>query len=101
MDLDPMWLDRNLRDRLMESVYRLRAGMTKKEVEAILGPHSGQNVRYKEPQYAWIGEGVMLRIQFFGPDLTLSKAILDTPEACEMIVPPSGKRFWTLPKHEE
>lgn len=85
--MNPMWLDRDLRQRLMECIHRLRAGMTKKEVEAILGPHSGQKVRYKEPQYAWIGEGMMLRVQFFGPNLTLSKAMFDTPEKAEIIVP--------------
>jgi hypothetical protein len=70
-----------------ETVYRLRAGMTKEEVETILGPHSGQNVRPERPQYAWIAEGMMLGVQFFGPNFTLSKAILDTPESSETIVP--------------
>jgi hypothetical protein len=64
--------------------------MTKDEVEAILGPHSGQNVRHERPQYAWIGEGMMIRVQFFGSNLTLSKAILDTPETSETIVPLSA-----------
>jgi len=64
--------------------------MTKDEVEAILGPHSGQNVLHERPQFAWIAEGMMLRVQFFGPNLTLSYAILDTPETSETIVPSSA-----------
>jgi hypothetical protein len=70
-----------------ENVDRLRPGMTKEEVEAILGPHAGQNVHHERPQYAWIGEGMMLRVQFFGPGGGLSKALFDTPQTVEVIVP--------------
>ena len=70
-----------------ENAYRLRKGMTKTEVEAIVGPHSGQKVRHTKPQYAWIGEMMMLRVWFYGPNNTLSKAIFDTPDTCQRIVP--------------
>ncbi len=69
-----------------ENVYRLSAGMTKAEVESILGPHAGKNVGHERPQYAWIGKGMMLRVQFFGPGETLTMAVLDTAEASKVIV---------------
>jgi hypothetical protein len=73
-----------------EQAFRLKSGMTKAEVEAILGPHSGQNVHHEKLQYAWIGDMMMLRVQFFGPNGTLSQAIFDTPEAEDTIVAASS-----------
>jgi len=70
-----------------ENAFRLRKGMTIDEVETILGPHSGPIRRTKLAQYAWIGWMMMLRVWFLGPKRTLSKAIFDTPDAVERIVP--------------
>jgi hypothetical protein len=55
-------------------------GMTKKEVEAVVGRYHRPNLCEGRRYYAWIGDGGMLRAFFEGPNGTLSKAVLDFAE---------------------
>ena len=59
------------------NLRKLRAGMSKSQVEEILGPHIGKKVRNQWPQFAWLRNRMMLRARFEGPRRTLSLAILD------------------------
>jgi hypothetical protein len=59
---------------------RLRIGMTRAQVEAILGPYLRPNVHEGRTFFAWIGEGAMLRAFFDGPGGTLARAVLDVPD---------------------
>jgi hypothetical protein len=58
---------------------RLVAGMTKKEVEAVVGRYHRPNLYQGRRYYAWIAEGAMLSAFFDGLGETLSGAILDVP----------------------
>jgi hypothetical protein len=62
------------------ALSRLVAGMTRKEVEAVIGRYHRPNLYQGRRYYAWIGNGAMLRVFFEGPGGTLSNAILDVPE---------------------
>jgi hypothetical protein len=71
---------RRLPDLSPAALGRLVAGITPKEVEAVIGRYHRPNVYQGRRYYAWIGNGGMLRAFFHGPGGTLSNAILDVPE---------------------
>jgi hypothetical protein len=70
----------NMPDLSPTALGRLVAGMTTKEVEAIIGHYHRPNLYQGRRFYAWSVSGGMLRAFFDGPSGTLSKAILDVPE---------------------
>jgi len=71
---------KKLADLAPATLGRLVAGMTTREVEAVIGPYLRPNLYEGRRFYAWICEGAMLRASFEGPGATLSKAVLDVAE---------------------
>jgi len=73
--------DDSLPDLSPAALSRLVTGLTRDEVEAIVGRFHRPNLYEGREYFAWIGEGGMLRAFFNGPGRTLSAAVLDTAEA--------------------
>jgi hypothetical protein len=71
---------RSLPNLAPTALGRIIAGMTPKEVEAVVGSYHRPNLYEGRRFYAWIGEGGMLRAFFEGPAGTLSKVVLDVAE---------------------
>jgi hypothetical protein len=65
----------------LTNLRKLTAGMTRRQVEDIVGPYHRPNVYRGRRYYAWIGKGAMLRAWFNGPHKTLSVAVVDWPRA--------------------
>jgi hypothetical protein len=55
-------------------------GMTRKEVEAVVGRYHRPNLYEGRRYYAWISDGGMMRAFFEGPAGTLSKVVVDVAE---------------------
>lgn len=62
------------------ALSRLVEGMTRLEVESVIGRYLRPNLYEGRRFYAWIGDGGMLRAFFEGPAGTLSRAVLDVAE---------------------
>ena len=72
--------DDRVPDLSIDNLRKLTLGMTKGEVESVLGPYHRPNVHRGREFYVWIGEGAMLRARFDGPGETFSSAVVDWPE---------------------
>jgi hypothetical protein len=62
------------------ALCRIEAGMTKSQLEKVIGRYHRPNLYEGRRYYAWIGKCGMLRAFFDGPRGTLSSAVLDVPE---------------------
>jgi hypothetical protein len=72
-------------DLSLPALVRLVAGMTKKEVEAVVGCFHRPNLYQGRRYYAWMAKGGMLRAFFDGPGGTLSQAVLHVQEGPRLL----------------
>jgi hypothetical protein len=73
-------MSKRLPDLCPTALSNLVAGMSLKQVEAVIGRCHRPNVHQGSRYYNWIGNGGMSHAFFDGPGGTLSKSVLDVAE---------------------